>query len=130
MMSGAPVEDLVRDFGKRWIDDYWLSQELWAEMLDPTNHANVFPALRWVPSVFAKWKRRAPMARNHLIGAYKGLMNQSLKSLERHGGSFSSLSIIPKLLRESPSLANAHEEMERTTFLGGILSVLRIFRSI
>ena len=123
MMSGAPIQEFVQDFGKRWIDDYWLSQQLWAELLDPTNGVNVFPILRLVPTVFAKWKRKAPIARKYLIEAYEGLMNQSRKSLERHGGSFSLLSMIPKLLRESPNLANAQKEMERTTFMGGILSV-------
>ncbi len=124
MLSGAPIQEFVQDFGKRWIDDYWLSQQLWIELLDPINPpVDLFPILRWVPSMFAKWKRKAPIARKHLIQAYEGLMDQSRKSLERHGGSFSSLSMIPKLLRESPNLANAQAEMERTTFMGGILSV-------
>ena len=123
MMSGAPVQEFVQDFGERWVDDYWLSQQLWAEILDPTNAVNVFPILDWVPSALAKWKRKAPIARKYLIDAYEGLMHQSRKSLERHGGSFSSLPMIPKLLRESPKLANAQEELARTTFMGGILSV-------
>ena len=123
MLSGAPIQELVQDFGKRWIDDYWFSQQLWTELLDPINPpVDIFPILRWVPSMFAKWKRKAPIARKYLIGAYEGLMDQSRKSLERHGGSFTLLSMIPKLLRESPE-ANAQEEIERTTFMGGLLSV-------
>jgi hypothetical protein len=121
MMSGAPIQDFIQEFGKSWIDDYYLSQQLWIELLDPTNPpVDLFPILRWVPSVFAKWKRKAPIARKYLLQAYGGLVAQARKSLKRQGGSFSSLSIIPKLLRQAPD-ATAEEEMGMTVFMGGLL---------
>ena len=122
MLSGTPIQEYVQDFGKGWIDDYWLSQQLWIELLDPIHPpVDYFPILRWVPSTFANWKRKAPIARRYLIEAYERLMHQSRKSLDRLDGSFTPFSMIPKLLRESPNLANAHAEMERTTYMGGVL---------
>ena len=128
MLSGVPIQDFVQDFGKGWIDDYWLSQQLWIELLNPIDPpVDLFPILRWVPLMFAEWKRKAPIARKYLIQAYEGLMHQSRQSLKRQGGSFNSLSMIPKLLQESPNLANAQAEMERTTFMGGVLSVFSTY---
>ena len=98
------------------------------ELLDPyTLPANLFPMLRWVPSMFADWKRKAPIARKYLLDVYEVMMDHSRKSLKRHGGSFTSIAMIPKLLRESPKLANPREELERTTFMGGILSVFNTY---
>ncbi|KAK2594646.1 hypothetical protein QQS21_007622 [Conoideocrella luteorostrata] len=121
MMSGAPLQDFVRDFGKDWIDDYNLSQQLWIALLDPTNPpVDHFPILRCVPATFAQWKLKAPVARKYLLNAYNGLIFQAEKSLERSGGTFSPLAIIPNLLRQAPDTFTNKDGLNMTVFMGGI----------
>ncbi|GIJ81548.1 hypothetical protein Asppvi_000047 [Aspergillus pseudoviridinutans] len=121
MMSGAPIQDFVQDFGKQWIDDYGLSQQLWIELLDPTNPpVDLFPILRWVPAMFAEWKRKAPVARKYLLDAYNGLILQAEKSMQRQGGTLSSLAIIPKLLRQASNTFTNDEGLDMTVFMGGL----------
>lgn len=122
MMSGAPIEDYVQDFGKKWIDDYNLSQRLWIELLDPTNPpVDLFPVLRWVPAVFAQWKHKAPVARKYLLSAYNDLILQAEKRMKSQGGTFSPLAIIPKLLRQASDTFTNEEGLDMTVFMGGLL---------
>ncbi|KAF2111961.1 cytochrome P450 [Lophiotrema nucula] len=121
LMSGAPIEDFVQDYGKQWIDDYYLSQQLWIELLDPLDPpVDILPVLRWVPAWLAHWKRKAPVARKYLLNAYHGLVDQGKKSMKRHGGSFSQLALIPKWLRQQESGVTPADELDFTVFMGGL----------
>ncbi|GIC87819.1 uncharacterized protein Aud_004210 [Aspergillus udagawae] len=118
MLSGAPVEE----FGEHWIHDYHYSQGLMEELVDPASAppVDIFPILRWVPSIFAEWKRKAPLTRKALLYAYGVMMNQAKKA--RHG-SFQSL--IPKLLEQSVDPSTAPDgrftEQEIKLMMGGML---------
>nr|UYO77214.1 cytochrome P450 [Trichoderma crystalligenum] len=121
MMSGSSIQSYIRDFGKKWIDDYNLSQQLWIELLDPTNPpVDLFPILRWVPAMLAEWKRKAPIARKYLLDAYNGLIFQAEKSMKSQGGTFSSMAIIPKLLRQASDTFTNDEGLDMTVFMGGL----------
>ncbi|KAL2169147.1 hypothetical protein VTG60DRAFT_6387 [Thermothelomyces hinnuleus] len=121
MMSGAPIQDYVRDFGKQWIEDYNLSQQLWIELLDQLSPpVDLFPILRWVPGLIAEWKRKAPVARKYLLDAYNGVIEQAEKSMKRQGGTFSHLAIIPKLLRQEPDHFTNKQGLDNTIFMGGL----------
>nr|UIK22909.1 cytochrome P450 [Trichoderma rhododendri] len=121
MMSGASIQTYVEDFGKKWIDDYNLSQQLWVELLSPISPpVDLFPILRWVPAIFSEWKRKAPIARKYLLDAYDGLIFQSKKAMKSEGGSLSSLAIIPKLLRQSADTFTNDEGMDMVMFMGGL----------
>ncbi|KAH8597601.1 cytochrome P450 [Bisporella sp. PMI_857] len=118
MLSGAPVQE----FGKSWIHDYHASQVLFEDLLDPGTAppVDIFPILRWVPSMFAEWKRKAPLARKLLLRTYGVMMAQAKK--ERRGD-FQSL--IPKLLRqaEDPTFPEdgRFSEKDIEFMMGGIL---------
>lgn len=123
MLTGAHAQD----FGEGWLHDYKVYLELMEELLDPTKAPPVdnFPILRWVPSMFADWKRKAPIARSALLHVFGALMTHAKKS---HQGSFKSL--IPQLLRESsdPSTppAGRLSEEDIKLMMGGMLYVLSV----
>jgi hypothetical protein len=124
MLSGAPVEDL----GENWIHDYHYSQGLMEELVDPASAppVDIFPILRWVPSFFAEWKRKAPLTRKALLHAYGVIMKQAKQP--RHG-KFQSL--IPKLLEQSVDPSTAPDgrftEQEIKLMMGGMLYVFFFF---
>ena len=123
MFSGVPLEDFLNAYGDRWMDDYYTSQLLFVPLLDPVDPAaNVFPMLRWFPSIIASWKRKAPVARKAMLDAYNTLVVQAEQSLQRHGGTFSSLPLIPRLLRQAPDTFTSKKDgMNQTIFMGGML---------
>lgn len=121
MLSGAPIQD----FDKAWVNDYHFGLDLMEELLDATKSPPVdnFPILRWVPSIFAEWKRKAPRARKVLLNAHSSLMDQAKKERQ---GSFQAL--IPQLLRESKDPSTMPKERlsehEIKMMMGGMLYVL------
>jgi hypothetical protein len=123
LVSGAPIEDYVRDFGEQWIDDYLLSQFLWVSLLDPTNPpVDFFPLLRFVPAFLTQWKHKAPEARKYLMTAYHGVLEQGRKSMKRKGGSFSPLALIPRLLSEKENQdMSVEQENDFAVYMGGLL---------
>jgi hypothetical protein len=124
LLSGVPIDNFIRDFGKQWIDDYLLSQMLWIEQLDIRNAlADLYPAFRFAPSFLTEWKRTAPVARRYLLNAYYGVLEQGRKSLTREGGSFSQFALIPKLLREKGKDMSEKEERDLAVYMGGLLYV-------
>jgi len=124
MLTGAPVEDL----GEHWVHDYHYSQGLMEELVDPASAppVDIFPILRWVPSFFAEWKRKAPLTRKALLHAYGVIMKQAKQP--RHG-KFQSL--IPKLLEQSVDPSTAPDgrftEQEIKLMMGGMLYVIFFF---
>ena len=123
MFSGAPLEDFLETYGEQWMDQYYLSQMLFVPLLNPLDPAaNIFPMLRWVPSVFAGWRRQALVARKAMLDAYDTLIAQAKKSLERQGGSFSSSSLIPRMLRRAPdTFISRHDGTNQKIYMGGML---------
>ncbi|MCJ1399408.1 hypothetical protein MMC11_002610 [Xylographa trunciseda] len=118
MLSGAPVQD----FGESWIHDYHDYLELFEELLDPATSppVDVFPVLRWVPAMFAEWKRKAPIARRALLHAFGVMMTHAKQDRQ---GSFPSL--IPKLLRQASDPSTPPEEriseVDIKCLMGGML---------
>ncbi|KAF2878566.1 cytochrome P450 [Massariosphaeria phaeospora] len=122
LVSGAPIEDYVRDFGEQWIHDYLLSQFLWVSLLDPTNPpVDFFPLLRFVPAFLTQWKHKAPEARKYLMTAYHGVLEQGRKSMKKKGGSFSPLALIPRLLSEKENQnMSVEQENDFAVYMGGL----------
>lgn len=133
MISGVSLKNVTDDFGKSWIDKYYESQLLWFEMLNPYLPAFLCPPLRWIPFMFADWKRKAPIARKALLHAWGSLVIEGKKSFNsQSSGSFSSLALVPRLLSESVDASNprllenskttrAEENINISVFMGGIL---------
>ncbi|KIA75329.1 hypothetical protein HK57_00208 [Aspergillus ustus] len=119
MMSGANVEN----FGKHWVHEYHASQGMFESLLDPGQSppVDIFPVLRWVPFIFASWKRKAQVTRKALLSAYGVMMAHAKKG--RHGPT--SEFLIPKLLQQSADQETASEgrftEQEITWLTGGML---------
>ena len=118
MLSGAKTDELGQD----WVEEYEASQHLYESILDPATAppVDLFPVLRWVPAMFAEWKRKAPVARKALDKVYAAMFNHAKN---RRHGSFPSL--INKLLAHSADPETAPEdrltEYEICCLIGGTL---------
>ncbi|KAL9094344.1 MAG: hypothetical protein Q9165_003485 [Trypethelium subeluteriae] len=132
MLSGAPLEE----FDPGWVQDYNISQELMTELFDPDKAppVDIFPILRWMPAIFAEWKRKAPKARKALLHAYDVLITQAKKD---RTCSFQPL--IPKLITQSldPSTPadGRFTDQEIKVMMGGMLdagvgSTIMTFQSV
>jgi hypothetical protein len=139
MVTGAPFENITKEFGRRWIDNYYDAQQLWFEMLNPTLPAYLFPILRWLPAKFAEYKRKAPIARKALLHVWGSLVDEGKKTFKQGGGAFTPLALVPKLLSEVPDPSNPRifseykdttteeEQVNLAVFMGGLLLVYQSF---
>lgn len=82
MVCGRGEEDM----GKEWADRYHLTQEKWMELLAPgvALAVDIFPALGWIPPVFASWKGKAAAVRKGMGETY-GVMLENAKRLANGG---------------------------------------------
>jgi hypothetical protein len=138
MVTGAPLDNITQEFGRRWIDNYYDAQQLWFEMLNPAFPAYLFPVLRWIPAKFAEYKRKAPIARRALLHVWGSLVDEGKKTFKQGGGSFTRLALVPRLLSETLDPSNPRifsdytdttieeEQVNLAVFMGGILSVLTL----
>jgi Cytochrome P450 len=114
-LTGAPVEL----FGRKYVHEYH-EMTVALEDIMVSRAADIIPILRWVPAMFAEWKRRAPVVRKQVLDAYTQLVTVTKT---HHAGSYKGL--IPKLLSQSvdPATEPSHRmtEMEITMMMGGLL---------
>ncbi|KAI2613413.1 cytochrome P450 [Hypoxylon sp. NC1633] len=112
-MAGVSPEDL----GKNWIQEYHNSQRMFLKYIDPEYfpRVDIFPILRWVPAVFAEWKRKAGITREAIIDAWKPLIEAG-RNFQR--GSFRSFST--KLVTQASDPSVNLSEAELPVFIGGL----------
>ena len=104
--------------GDGWIKKYPDAQRLFVQLIVPEQspRMDIFPILRWVPSLFAGWKRKAILTRQILLETWQPLVEAGRKSQGKYLTSFAS-----KVVRQVSDRKLNLSEDEITVLVGGLL---------
>lgn len=107
VILGRRLEDMPKD----WATNYLMIQHEWVHLLDSSSAPpiDIFPFLKWVPSTFASWKRRAKIARTGLYDAYSALVDHAPRPGNNDANPPRFESLVERILRENQSTSDKKE---------------------
>lgn len=119
---GRRLEDLPKD----WATRYLATQHEWVHLLDPSQvpPIDMFPFLKWIPSTFAAWKRRAKHVRKGLSEAYTALVDHAHQSDKNDNNGQKFESLVERLLRQNRTTSGEVASLSRRDIafiVGGVL---------